>query len=278
MAHTIEEIKRIITNAYISNPEIIQQYGLDENKTFEEQFSKAAIESILFHDVAACNWVLETLFDIHKSDIDTELNNRLPHTSRWYRTKVLSFQFPKRDLIPETDRYDNTGLTPERIEELQVVKFCSVAERFSRLMIKVAKGEPGARKVLSNEEVAGLEFHLNIVKDAGVPFTIVNQQADKFFCKMDVYYNPMLLNPSDEIVEKTIKQYVSNLPFDGMLVNAFLVDEAQKIPGVVIPHLVEVKTKRAENPEEIVQVRTLPESGYFIVENSADVDVKYIPA
>lgn len=277
MARTIPEIKTQMTDEFIADPVIISQYQLEAGKTFDEQFSPVSIESILFYIVATGYWIQEMLFDTHTVEINAALDAMLPHTVRWYRTKVLQFQYPNRALIPDTDQYDNTGLTPEEIEELQVVKYCAVEDRYSKLYIKVAKGEPGARQTLSDDEETALSYYINEIKDAGVPYQIINQQADKFAVKAVIYYNPMLLNPADRIVETAIREYVSNLTFNGEYANVFLVDHLQAIPGVIIPHLIEVRTQRAANPWEIIDVKTIAESGYFIVENDSDLDITYIP-
>ncbi|MCL2793608.1 MAG: hypothetical protein FWD87_11030 [Spirochaetaceae bacterium] len=277
MARTVEEIKKEMTSAFIAEPEVIAKYRLDTGLSSDEQLSKASIENIWFYIVAMAHYILERLFDTLRSDINREIDNKLPHTVRWYRTKVLQFQYPGRELIPDTDKYNNTGLTNGQVEGLQTVKYCSVEDRESILLIKVAKGLPGYREKLSNNEEEALGYYVNEIKDAGVPYKIINQQADKFFCSMKIFYNPMLLTPSDKPVEGVIKEYISNLDFNGMYANVWLIDRVQSIPGVIIPHLIEVKTQRAANPECIVETNTIAESGYFIVENDSDLQINYIP-
>jgi hypothetical protein len=266
-----------MTAAFVADETIIEKYGLDTEKTFDEQFSVASIERIFFYVIAVAHYIMERMFDTHADNINTALDARLPHTTRWYRTKVLQFQHPNRALITDTDKYDNSGLPADEIEELQVVKYCSVEEKQSKLLIKVAKGAAGVREILSDDEAAALDYYVGEIKDAGVPYRIVNQQADRFYCNMEVFYNPMLLAPSDAAVETAIKEYVSNLDFNGAYANAWLTDRIQQIPGVVIPHLIEVKTARAANPPETVSVRTIAESGYFIVENDGDLTITYTP-
>jgi hypothetical protein len=277
MARSIKEINDEMTSAWISDETIRQKYGLDPTKTFDEQFSSVSRERIEFYIMAMAHHIMERLFDTHTNEINKTLDEKLPHTVRWYRSKVLQFQHPNRALISDTDKYDNTGLSVEQIEELQVVKYCSVEERTPKLLIKVAKGEAGAREVLDPDQVESLNFYIGEIKDAGVPYEIVNQQADKFFCKMEVFYNPMLLTPSEKPVETVIKEYISNLDFNGVYANVWLIDRIQRIPGVVIPHLEWVKTKRASNPLETVEVKTIAESGYFVVENDSDLDITYTP-
>lgn len=280
MARTIEEIKREITTAWMTDLEVVAKYGLESGDTkqdFDGYFSKSSIESIWFYIVAFAIWTLEKLFDVHKSEINAELDTRLAHRQQWYRDKVLKFQYPNRSLITDTDRYDNSRLTDAQIEELQVVKYCATEETNSQLKIKVAKGAPGAREVLSAAEAAGLEAYLAEIKDAGVLINVVNQQADKFSCKMLILYNAMLLNPADKPVENAIKAFVSNLDFNGEYSNMALVDHLQAIAGVANPHLYWAKTKRAANNWVDCTIKTVAESGYFIVERDSDLQIEYRP-
>ena len=277
MARTVAEIKDEMTSAWMADEATRQSYEIDPLKTFDEQFSPVSPERIKFYIIAMAYYIMERLFDKHVADINQALDDRLPHTVRWYRTKVLQFQYPHRSLMTDSDKYDNTGLDKSDIEELQVVKYCAVVDRFSNLLIKVAKGVPGAREMLSPDEVEALNYYIGEIKDAGVPHRIVNQQADKFFCEMQIYYNPMLLIPSEKPVENAIKEYVQNLDFNGVYANVWLVDRIQQIPGVVIPHLAWVKTQRAENPQVDVPASIVAESGYFIIENDSDLDITYTP-
>jgi hypothetical protein len=282
MARTISEIKKQMTDAWMADETVIEKYGLETgsgswNKTqsFESVFPKTSIESIFFYDLAYAIWENEKLFDVHIGEINAELDTRLAHRQQWYRDKALKFQYPGRSLITDTDRYNNTGLTDAQIEDLQVVKYCATEEYNSVLRIKVAKGAPGAREVLSAAEAAGLEAYLNEIKDAGVMINIINQQADKFSCKMLVLYNPMALDPANKTVENTIKEFVSNLDFNGEYSNMALIDHLQAISGVVLPHLYWTKTQRANNAWVDCPIKTVAESGYFIVNADSDLQITY---
>lgn len=276
MARTVEEIKKEMTDRWIVNPEVVAAYELEAGKTFEEQFSKASLESLFFYDIAYSIWHNEKLFDEHVIDVNAELDTRLAHRQQWYRDKVLKYRHGQA-LITDTDQYDDAGLTPEQIEDAQVVKYCATGEAGSILQIKVAKGEPGARETLSEAEELGLQSYVAEIKDAGVLVEIINQQADKYSCKMIIYYNPTLLNPADKPVEIAIKEYVSNLAFNGEYSNMALVDHLQAITGVVIPHLIAAWTKRALNNWEACEVKAVAESGYFVVEKDEDLDIEYTP-
>lgn len=277
MARTIADIKKEMTDAFIADPEVQQSYNLDPALSFEDQFSVVSIESIIFYIVAFSINVLERIFATHRIEINTMLDERLPHRRQWYRYKVLRFQFPDRDLIEDSDQYDNTGLTDDDIEDLEVVKFCAVNETPSKLIIKVAKGEPGNRQPLGAQEETALEYYITEIKDAGVNIELVNQQADKFFINLDVYYNPLILDPADGPVEAAITEYVSTLSFNGELSKMAVEDAIQAVEGVQLVNIIKIETQRALNPKEDLNVRTLAESGYWIVDSPSDIIITYHP-
>jgi len=277
MAQLISEIKKQMTDVFIAQPAVITMYELDTNKTFEEQFSKVSLESMLFYCVSVGIWVLQKLFDVLRIEIGTELDARMPHTVKWYQEKVRRFQFPDRALITDSDKYDNSGLSEDDIAELEVVKFCAVEDRLSELRIKVAKGVAGSREVLAPNEVLGLQYYLSEIKDAGVKVVVVNQQADKITAQIDVYFNPLLLTPGDNPVLEAFKNHVQNLDFNGEIQMNRIEDSLQAVKGVVLIHLKNVYVQRAANLPELLEVRAVAESGYYVVENDDQVNINYIP-
>lgn len=276
MARTLQEIKGAITTDWLNNEAVKQRYQIDDSKTFDEQFSPVSIENIFFYIVAVAIWTLEVLFDLHKSEVETELQNKMPTTVHWYKNKVLRFQYPNRNLIPDTDKYDNTGLTPEQIADLEIVKYCAVTDALSELRIKVAKGEAGNRIQLAPDEETALNYYLSEICPAGIRWVIINRQADKFKGEITVYYNPLLLNPDLNPVENAVKEYISNLDFNGALTTTHLTDQIQNIEGVVLVDINSALVQRADNPEEALGVQKIAESGYWIVENNEDLKVNYI--
>ena len=68
MARTIAEIKKEMTDAYISNSIIRDIYGITGDADFDSVFSPVSIESTLFYIFAATAHVIEQMFDQFKTD------------------------------------------------------------------------------------------------------------------------------------------------------------------------------------------------------------------
>lgn len=270
---TIEEIKNQITAKFVADTNVQRLYGLDPTKTFDEQFSKVGIESILFYIMAYASWLLQNLFALHKTETDAMLLQRKTHTIRWYRQKVLDFRFGK-SLLPDSDQYPE-GMTDEEIAAAKVVKYCAVIDTKGKLIIKVAGGSDMLREPITQEQYAALSTYLSEIKDAGVNVELINREPDDFKVQITIVYNPLVLNneggrldgTDDSPVQNTIRKHIANLPFNGEYTNMALVDDLQKVDGVVIPELKISYTKYAAYPFTPVQERVIPDAGYMKIDD-----------
>lgn len=277
MARTIEEIKKEMTGNFVANDTIRAVYGLENGKEFDAQFSKVSIESILFYVVAVAVWTLEKLFDRHRQETADLINELKPHSARWYANKAKAFQFG-RILEPDSDRYDNTGVSDEDVRGQQVVKYAAVTEKEAIVYIKVATGEEGARKQLTSEQEDALNAYFNEVKDAGVKLEIVNNPAEEFNLEIDIYYDPQVFNSNlvhnkkgTKTVHDAIAAFVENLPFNGEYRNSALINTLTGLDGVVM-----VELKRATANGQAIDAWKKPGSGYFKV-NKDQLNIKAIP-
>lgn len=278
MARTISDIKKEITGYFIANETVIQLYGLETTKSFEDQFSKVSLESIIFYVVAVAIWTLEVLFDTHKIEITTLIDASKPHRLKWYIDKTLAFQFG-RALVAESDVYDNTDITDEQITAEKVVKYAAAVEQAGHIVIKVAGEGNDGREPLTEDQEAALTAYLKEIKDAGVRIDLINQDANAFRATIDIYYDPMILNASlssladgGTPVKDSVIDFIANLPFNGEYRNAALVDRLQSIPGVVIP---ELHVSSIDDTQ--VLAKATPASGYMKVYNENDLVLNAIP-
>lgn len=266
MARTIADIKDTIAADFMRNEDVAKAYGFEPGDSFTAHFSKGSVESVLFYIFACAAWVLESLFDEHKREVNQCIDEILPHRPKWYRDKVLGFM-KNKVLIPDTDTYDTTGMSEDDITAAKVVKHAVAVENkdASILTIKVAGEEGGERCRLDAETETQLAAYIAEFKDAGVRINLVNIDADTFNCEVDIYYDPMLLPEEVESAcFEAIKEYIENLPFNGEYTNAALVDRLQAIEGVKIPELRSASTS-ANNETAVVPInaRYVPVAGYF---------------
>ncbi len=272
---TISEIKNTICEAYISDPVIIAKYGLDESKTFGEQFSVVSLESILFYAVSVAIWMSSTLFDQHKIDMETILSQQLVHRTSWYAYKAKLFQFGF-ELNGDTDNYNNAGATEAQIAASRVVKYSAAitASDKSILFLKIATDNNGKRQPLPENQLTAFSKYINKVADAGVRIRIVNDKADDIRLVLDIYYNPLVLDSlgarldgsGDTPIQDVVRAYLNNLPFNGTYINMRLVDEIQNVDGVEIVELKSAASRYGVYTDFTeINAREVAHSGYYEV-------------
>lgn len=273
MARKIQEIQQ----------EIFDNIKADDNLVEMNSTSKTAIYRLFVFVVAFSIWVLEILFDTHKKEVEDILEQKFPHRPSWYKTKALAFQygFP---LIPDTDKYNNSGYTDEQIETSKIVKYSAVTQNAGQLLIKIAAESNGVLSPISLPQKVSFDAYIAEITDCGVKYLVVNHLPDILLLNLQIFRDPLVLDNTgmsilngNYPVQEAILEYMKELPFNGELVLAHLVDKLQLVEGVEIPEIVNAESQIIDIntntylPPQPITVKTVPESGYFMVPNFDNV-------
>jgi len=284
---TIAEFKRLMTDSYTGDDIIIETYGLSPGLTFEDQFSAVSLENIIFSDVATAMFVMQELFDRFKIDISEILNAQLPGTINWYAYKAMLFQFGM-ELHPETDFYDNTGLTAGQIAAMRVVHYAAAVEARDKsiLYVKIATDDlNGIRQPLSSAQLIAFKQYLNNVQYAGVRISVINDPPDEMRLVIDIYYDPLVLDETGRRLDGTantpvqdaIRNHLKNLPFNGTYTNQGLVDTLQVIDGVLIAEIKSAASRFGVFTEFTeINAREVAHAGYYQI-SDANLILNFIP-
>lgn len=283
---TIADIKKLMTDPYITNEMVKQLYGLKDGLTFEDQFSAVSLENIIFDDVATALWVNQQLFEQHKIDISAILNEQMSGTANWYAWKAKQFQFGQ-ELVFETDYYDNTGLTSEQISSRQVVKYAAAVESLDKsiLYLKIATESNGNRQPLSAAQLTAFKNYLNAYQYAGVHIVVINDQPDHMKLTIDIYYDSQVLDEAGKRldgnantpVQDAIRNYLKNLPFNGMYTNQALVDTLQVVDGVDVAEIKFAASRYGAYTEFTeINAREIAHAGYYQI-SDANLILNFIP-
>ena len=283
MARTVAEIKKEISDKFITNETIIRLYGIDTSRTFEQQFSAVSLESILFYVVAFSIWFVENLFDVHRAEVQTIISTMKPHTARWYAEKSRVFQFGF-DLQPDSDQFDNTGRTEAEIAVSKIIEYAAVIEQDNQIRIKVAKIAGNDLAPLTVPELSAFSSYINRVKDAGIAIELLTDDAEQLRLGLTIFYNPLVIGSdgkridgtSDTPVPDAVRNYLANIEFDGTFVIAHLVDDLQSVEGVVIPHVVLCQYKYGVLDWIDIDVYRRPLSGYMRISDN-NLLITYTP-
>lgn len=273
MARTIDQIAQTIIGKVQAEPLLA---GLNST-------SKTSIWRLFVYCVAFGIWVLETLFDTHKDEIDTAIANQKKGSPLWYKNMTLAFQYGF-DLIPDTDQFDNSNYTAEQIEESKIIKYAAYDESKieSRLIIKVAtENTAGVLSPINDIQKTAFDFYFDEINYAGVKYTIINYAPDRLKLNLTIKVDPKVIDMTGtkilmsaidvgtKPIEEALKEFMKELPFDGRLVLNALIDKLQKVPGVLNPVLNSASTSWIDisaggyGSLQDVYDEVLPVSGYF---------------
>lgn len=263
-----------MTATFCQERAVVEKYELNPKKSFDQQFSSASIENILFYCFAFAIWTLEVLFDKHRTEVERRIEQLEPHTLRWYVNKAKAFMYGYQ-LVKDADYYDTTDMSETDIDKARIVKYAVASESNTVVYLKVAaRGEDGQPAKLNASQFASLTSYMNSVKDAGVAIKLVNENADRIRINMVVYYDPTVMNSDGAVSDGTqpvleaVKTVITNLPFNGVFRKSDLLAAIIDVSGVEVVDIVSVKVKTA-NAADFADVvgYDKPYSGYYAIDS-----------
>jgi len=274
MARTVAEIQQSMIDNIQSDTHLSTQLT---------STSKTAIWRLLTYIFAYCAFAVEVIFDNTVAEIKAIIATLKPHTQRWYAEKCKAFQYGY-NLPVDTDLYDNTGISVDTIEASKIIKYVAVIDQSRGLRIKVA-AENGDITPLTTPQKTAFTEYVKRIKDAGVKIIVDSLPADLLKCSLKIYYDPLILKADgsrvdgadNTPVQTAFKNYLKNLPFNGLFVLAYLTDALQKVEGVEIPHIVSASAKYGSLPYSLINVSYLPDAGYLRFEADSDLEIEFIP-
>ena len=252
MARTIKQIKKSMTDQFMSDPVLREKYGLTAEDTFDRSFSAVSFESILFGIVAAAIYTLEAIFDAFRREIDTKIADSVVASIPWYHKICLEYQHGDNLVLNEA--------TSEYVYELiddskKLVKFAACRDRGGGVYILVAKmGADGYPEALSNDVLTAFKEYINRRKPAGVITDVYSYNPDDITLSIRIQYNPILLNsdgsliadPSVFPVEDAVNNYLASVIYGGTFNRNKLIDAVQSVEGVQDLILGEVSAKASD--------------------------------
>lgn len=249
--------------------------------------SKVAIWDLLLYIIAVCFQDLQTYFDAHRAEINTQLINEKYGTLPWYRQKALDFQ-DGFDLLPDSDLFDNGDASEEEIAASKVIKFAAVTEGDTNgtVVVKIATEEDETLKPIVDPAIeTAIEDYFEEIKIAGTRILVINTNPDQLNLSMRVQLDPLIFTEDglhkrngNRPVELKILEFLKALPFDGELILQDLEISLREIEGVEIAEIIRAESSWIDpsinaygTPTEI-ETKRIPESGYFEIVNFDNIN------
>lgn len=282
MARSIDDIKKQVTATLVNG---LHSIGI--NVSADTWSSTNVLRMLVFIFSVSAN-ILETLFDTLTSDVKQYIANMKPGSLKWYTSMALQYQhgFP---LIAESDEFDNTGKTDEQIQNSKIIKYAACVEAENQhgrmyLRLKLASVDNDELNQLSPVQLAGVKEYFGRIKYAGIPLVVESNIADKIRMKWRIYYDPLLLDvngnrldgTADDVVINAIKQYLKQLPFNGIYAIQKHEDYVQQVEGVLLCPVQYAQRQFGVYEWEYISTIIIPEGGYFRFENETDLKIEMI--
>ena len=280
MARSISEIKRTMTDAFMQDEAIREAYDLSQDKTrFADCFSAVSLENLLFYIVAACHYVLESIFEKFTQDVEQKISRAVVASIPWYFDKAKAFQYGDALVLnPRTFAYEYAKVDTSK----QRVKYVAVRDRGASIEMLVSAGQDGKPTPLSDEVLTAFKHYINAIKIAGVVINVRTRKADELTIAVKVVVDPLKINrqgvdiaSSEKVVEHAIENYLADIVYGGTFNKTKLVDAIQRVDGVVDVVLGVCKYKAGDDFKEIAGNNYTAVGGSFVVVG-LDKTIEYV--
>lgn len=280
MARSISEIKRTMTDAFMQDEAIREAYDLSQGKTrFADCFSAVSLENLLFYIVAACHYVLESIFEKFTQDVEQKISRAVVASIPWYFDKAKAFQYGDTLVLnPRTFGYEYAKVDTSK----QRVKYVAVRDRGASIEMLVSEEQNGKPTPLSDDVLTAFKHYINAIKIAGVVINVRTRKADELTIAVKVVVDPLKINrqgvdiaTSEKVVENAIENYLADIVYGGTFNKTKLVDAIQRVDGVVDVVLGVCKYKAGDEFKEIAGNNYTAVGGSFIVVG-LDKTIEYV--
>lgn len=280
MARSISEIKRTMTDAFMQDEAIRDAYDLSLDKTrFADCFSAVSLENLLFYIVAACHYVLESLFEKFTQDVEQKISRAVVASIPWYFDKAKAFQYGDALVLnPRTFGYEYAKVDTSK----QLVKYVAVRDRGASIEMLVSAEEDGKPTPLLDDVLTAFKHYINAVKIAGVVINVRTRKADELSIAVKVVVDPLKINrqgvdiaSSEKVVEHAIENYLADIVYGGTFNKTKLVDAIQRVDGVLDVVLGVCKYKAGDEFKEIAGNNYTAVGGSFIAVG-LDKTIEYV--
>lgn len=280
MARSISEIKRTMTDAFMQDEAIRDAYGISPGKTrFADCFSAVSLENLLFYIVAACHYVLESIFEKFTQDVEQKISRAVVASIPWYFDKAKAFQYGDALVLnPLTFGYEYAKVDTSK----QLVKYVAVRDRGASIEMLVSAEQDGKPTPLQDDFLTAFKHYINAIKIAGVVINVRTRKADELSIAVKVVVDPLKINrqgvdiaSSEKVVEHAIENYLADIVYGGTFNKTKLVDAIQRVDGVVDVALGVCKYKAGDEYKEIAGNNYTAVGGSFIAVG-LDKTIEYV--
>ena len=221
MSRSIAEIKQSIITAK-NNQSVLN----DLNSP-----SQTSIYNLWAYVIAVSVFMQETLWDLFKTNLETDIANAPIGTDAWVNEQAYKFQYSTS--TPQIISLDNNFVPTYPVTDLslRLISRASTLTMPNRLVrVKVAKNNPP--EALSITELTAFKGYLDEISFAGVQYNTTSLSGDPLYVGATIYYNGQYASTITGDTVLALTNYMQNLPFDGYVRVSKIEDAIQGVIGV----------------------------------------------
>lgn len=242
--------------------------------------------------MAAIIWTLEQLFELHKQETASQLAAADFNSELWYRDHALKYRHG-HPLVKDKYKlvYSDEGYTEEEIEEAMVIKRASVTplevNNRRSLFIKIATEVDGILVKVSDAQKQAFVDYMERTKITGTKIDVFSNDPDTLKLTINFFYDPLLLTAVGERIDgaantpiqDAIRNYLSNLRFNGEFSKSELIDILQSVEGCSDreAYITDAQAN-FKTPEEFIEIDDIyiADSGYMDIID-ANLTINFTP-
>lgn len=236
---------RTLTEIYTEAKECRNKYL---QLTEFENTSKMSVLDAITWTASACIWTFENIMDVFKVDLARDLQNRINGTPAYYANAMLKWQYGDELQMNEEGTQFSYAAVNENNRIITKVAYAEMTQEgfFDKeLQLKVATGDPGQYKRLSDEQLIAARAYLNQISFAGTHVNLVSRKGDVLIPRLIVYYDGAV-TPSEVYanIEQSLNEFITNMAFNGIVYVQKIIDAIQKAEHVTDVYINTAETDR----------------------------------
>ena len=228
--------------------------------------SKMSVMDAFTWVTSACIWTFENVLDVFKVDIAKDLQNRINGTPAYYANALLKYQHGDQlAMNDDGTQFSYPSVDPSKriITKVSYSEYEEEGFHDKRLLLKVAKGQPGQHTTLTNDELLAVRAYTREIAFAGSHLHVVSRKGDILIPRLTVYYDGAV--ESSEVfqnINNAIQSFIQNLSFDGKIYVQKIIDAIQSAE-----HVVDVFVDNSSTDHQGIFVAQFDDENNLIVQN-----------
>lgn len=242
--------------------------------------SKAAIWRLQIYIFSFGTWLLESIFDQFKADVNDIKNRSIFGTEAWWIDRIFEFQYGYNvEVLEDAGQYNIGYATIDT--SAQIVEAAALfTDDAGASTIKVAKDDSGDLVKFSDLELTAINAYRDKIQPAGANIEVISLNADDSELIAEIYYNPLYdLSVVQTNVEAAINNYFANLDFGGVVVVNSLIDVLQALVEVEDIYINNFNAASSGQPLQPIIREYETSAGYIKINGGIDLatGLTYIP-